>query len=52
MPAIGERGRKKSDNVPYFCNIEILRNPIPLLVTRSVESLAALGAEQRLAILR
>ena len=36
----------------YFCNYRNMRKPDPLLVTRSADRFAALGAEPRLAILR
>jgi DNA-binding transcriptional ArsR family regulator len=36
----------------YFCNYRNIKKPDPLLVTRSADRFAALGAEPRLAILR
>ena len=36
----------------YFCNYRNMKKPDPLLVTRSADRFAALGAEPRLAILR
>jgi ArsR family transcriptional regulator len=46
-------GRKKRLTLfPYFCNYRNMKKPDPLLVTRSADRFAALGAEPRLAILR
>src|SRR5258707_12412476 len=46
-------GRKKEFTLlPYFCNYRNMKKPDPLLVTRSADRFAALGAEPRLAILR
>ena len=36
----------------YFCNYRNMKKPDPLLVTRSADRFAALGAEPRLAIVR
>src|SRR5260370_34996914 len=36
----------------YFCNYRNMKKPDPLLVTRSADGFAALGADPRLAILR
>ncbi len=49
----GERWQKKELTLlPYFCNYRNMKKPDPLLVTRSADRFAALGAEPRLAILR
>jgi hypothetical protein len=46
-------GRKKRLTLfLYFCNSRTMKQPDPLLVPRSAERFAALGAEPRLAILR
>jgi DNA-binding transcriptional ArsR family regulator len=46
-------GRKKGLTlILYFCNYRNMRKPDPLLVTRSADRFAALGAQPRLAILR
>jgi hypothetical protein len=46
-------GRKKRLTLfLYFCNYRTMKQPDPLLVPRSAERSAALGAEPRLAILR
>src|SRR5258708_30636062 len=44
--------KKKLTLLPYFCNYRNMKKPDPLLVTRSADRFAALGAEPRLAILR
>jgi DNA-binding transcriptional ArsR family regulator len=36
----------------YFCNYRSMKKPDPLLITRSADRFAALGAEPRLAIVR
>jgi ArsR family transcriptional regulator len=47
------RDRKKGLTLfLYFCNYRNMKKPDPLLVTRSADRFAALGAEPRLAILR
>jgi len=48
------RGRagKLLDLFLYFCNYRNMKKPDPLLVTRSADRFAALGAEPRLAIVR
>jgi ArsR family transcriptional regulator len=38
--------------LPYFCNYRNMKKADPLLVARSADRFAALGAEPRLAILR
>jgi ArsR family transcriptional regulator, arsenate/arsenite/antimonite-responsive transcriptional repressor len=38
--------------IPLFCNYRNMSRPDPLLVTRSADRFAALGAEPRLKILR
>jgi ArsR family transcriptional regulator len=49
----GSVGRKKELTLfLYFCNYRNMKKPDPLLVTRSADRFAALGAEPRLAILR
>ena len=45
-------GKKGLTLIPYFCKYRTMRKPDPLLVTRSADRFAALGAEPRLAILR
>jgi DNA-binding transcriptional ArsR family regulator len=46
-------GRKKELTLlPYFCNYRNMKKSDPLLITRSADRFAALGAEPRLAILR
>jgi len=54
MRAIGRAlvGEKRLTLFPYFCNYRNMKKPDPLLVTRSADRFAALGAEPRLAILR
>jgi hypothetical protein len=54
MRAIGRAlvGKKRLTLFPYFCNYRNMKKPDPLLVTRSADRFAALGAEPRLAILR
>jgi len=45
--------QKRLDTVfLHFCNYRNMKKPDPLLVTRSADRFAALGAEPRLAILR
>jgi ArsR family transcriptional regulator, arsenate/arsenite/antimonite-responsive transcriptional repressor len=46
------RQKKNLTLFPYFCNYRNVKKPDPLLVTRSADRFAALGAEPRLAILR
>src|SRR5437879_2022241 len=46
------REKRKLTLLPYFCNYRNMKKPDPLLVTRSADRFAALGAEPRLAILR
>ena len=49
----GEAGHQQGvDILPYFCNYRNMKKPDLLLVTRSADRFAALGAEPRLAILR
>src|SRR5713101_8529306 len=54
MRAIGRAlvGKKRLTVFLYFCNYRNMKKPDPLLVTRSADRFAALGAEPRLAILR
>jgi hypothetical protein len=54
MRAMGRAlvGKKRLTMLPYFCNYRNMKKPDPLLVTRSADRFAALGAEPRLAILR
>ena len=47
-----ERKKKSLTLFLYFRNYRNMRKPDPLLVTRSADRFAALGAEPRLAILR
>jgi DNA-binding transcriptional ArsR family regulator len=54
MRAIGRAlvGKKRLTLFLYFCNYRNMKKPDPLLVTRSADRFAALGAEPRLASLR
>src|SRR5258708_23590454 len=46
------RKKKRLTVFLYFCNYRNMKKADPLLVTRSADRFAALGAEPRLAILR
>jgi len=48
----GREVSKKSCMFPYFCNNRIMSKADPLLVSRSADRFAALGAEPRLQIVR
>src|SRR5258707_12594810 len=50
MAGVGRE--KRLTLLPYFRNYRNMKKPDPLLVTRSADRFAALGAEPRLAILR
>jgi ArsR family transcriptional regulator, arsenate/arsenite/antimonite-responsive transcriptional repressor len=46
------RRKKEVDKLPYFCNYRNMRKPDPLIISRSADRFAALGAEPRLQIMR
>ena len=47
-----EAGEKEVAFIPYFCNYRIMSKPDPIVVARSADRFAALGAEPRLQIIR
>ena len=44
--------KKRVALLPYFCNYRIMSKPDPIVVARSADRFAALGAEPRLQIIR
>jgi ArsR family transcriptional regulator, arsenate/arsenite/antimonite-responsive transcriptional repressor len=46
------RKEEEVDRLPYFCNYRNMRKADPLIISRSADRFAALGAEPRLQIMR
>src|ERR1700757_1266127 len=46
------RKEEEVDRLPYFCNYRNIRKADPLIISRSADRFAALGAEPRLQIMR